>query len=67
MKIIAKVPKNTIPYRCGERLMACEVTDKFEFIHAAEFFKTKEEAKEWTTEHPEYKWNNRQGGDTNEC
>lgn len=67
MKIITKVPKNTIPYRCGERLMACEVTDKFEFIHAAEFFKTKEEAKEWTTEHPECKWNNRQEGDTDEC
>lgn len=67
MKIIAEVPKNTIPYRCGERLMACEVTDKFEFVHATEFFKTKEKAKEWTMEHPEYKWKSKQGGVADEC
>lgn len=56
MKIIAKVPKETIPYKCGERLMACEVTNDFEFIKAVEFFKTHEDAKEWTKEHPEYKF-----------
>lgn len=56
MKIIAKVPTNAIPYRCGERLMACEVTEKFEFVKAVEFFKTKEEAKAWVAEHSEYKF-----------
>lgn len=56
LKIIAKVPADTITYRCGERLMACEVTEKFEFVRAAAFFKTHEEAKEWTKKHPEYKW-----------
>lgn len=61
MKIIAKVPKKTIPYKCGERLMACEVTDNFEFIKAVEFFKTHEDAKEWTKEHPEYKFNKQEG------
>lgn len=61
MKIIAKVPKDTIAYKCGERLMACEVTDKFEYIKAAEFFKTREAAKEYTAEHPEYKWNKSTG------
>lgn len=58
MKIIAKVPNNTIPYRCGERLMACEVTDEFKFIHAVEFFKTRDEAKAFTNEHPEFQWKN---------
>lgn len=56
MKIMAKVPSNTIPYRTGERIMACEVTDTFEFIRAVEFFKTEEEARAWTAEHPEFKW-----------
>ena len=56
MKIIAKVPANTIPYRCGERLMACEVTDEFKFVKAVEFFKTKEDAEAWVVEHGEYKF-----------
>ena len=58
MKIIAKVPENTVPYKCGERLMACEVTEDFKFIHATEFFKTKSEAVIWVNEHPEYKFKN---------
>lgn len=55
LKIIAKVPENTIPFRCGERLMACIIKDgKLE--RCTEFFKTREAAKEWTTKNPEYKW-----------
>lgn len=56
MKIIAKVPADTIPYKCGERLMACEVTEKFEFVKAVEFFKTREDAEEWVAENKEYKF-----------
>lgn len=58
MKIIAKVPENTVPYKFGERLMACEVTEDFKFIHATEFFKTKSEAVIWVNEHLEYKFKN---------
>ena len=58
-KIIAKVPEGTVPYKCGERLMACEVTEEFEFVRAAEFFKTKEEAKLYTEIHPEYEYDKR--------
>jgi len=56
MKIFAKVPTNTIPYKCGYTLMACTVTEEFEFISAAEFFKTNEDAKLWQKENPEYKF-----------
>lgn len=58
MKIIAKVPNNTVPYRCGERLMACEVTDKFKFVKVVEFFKTTKDAKAFTIKNPEFKWKN---------
>lgn len=64
MKIIAKVPKDTIPFRCGETLMACEVTDSLKFVKAVEFFKTKEEAKSFTMKHPEFKWNRAGGGNS---
>lgn len=56
MKIIAKIPENTTPYICGERLMACEMTREFKFIRCVEFFKTYEEAKAFTNENPEFKW-----------
>jgi hypothetical protein len=57
MKVIAKVPKNTITYECGERLMACEVTDDFKSIVSCdEFFKSMEAAKAFTQKYPEYKW-----------
>lgn len=60
MKIIAKVPADTIAYSCGERLMACEVTDDWKrLIRATEFFKTHEAARAFTDEHPEYKWKGR--------
>lgn len=58
-KIIAKVPEDTVPYRCGERFMACEVTEEFKFVRASEFFKTKEEASLYTKNHPEYEYNNK--------
>lgn len=58
-KIIAKVPENTVAYKCGERFMACEVTEDFKFVRAAEFFKTKEEAKLYTETSPEYEYNNK--------
>lgn len=55
MKIIAKIPENTLPYRCGERLMACTI-EEGKLVKCNEFFKSKEEAKKFTEENPEFKW-----------
>jgi hypothetical protein len=66
MKIITRVPENTIPYKCGERFMACtckvveEKTEtskgKLELDRCTDFFKTEEEARKFMQENPEYKW-----------
>lgn len=48
MNIIVKVPENTIPYKCGERFMLCDVenTDgKITIKDCLDFAKTKEELK----------------------
>jgi hypothetical protein len=67
MKIIAKVPKDTLPFECGERLMACEVTDDFsKLLHCDDFFKTAEEAKTFTNKHPEYRWKSRNSSNSSE-
>lgn len=62
-KIIAKVPESTMAYQCGERLMACTMTEHWKLVECNEFFKTYEEAKAYTNQHPEYKWNNPGGKD----
>lgn len=62
MKIIAKVPKDTTPYRCGERLMACITKgETLEIEKCVEFFKTTEEARSFTAENPEYKFKSQNG------
>ena len=51
-KIIAKVPESTMAYQCGERLMACTMTEHWKLAECNEFFKTYEEAKAYTNQHP---------------
>ena len=53
MKIIVIVPKNTMPYRCGERWMACEAHNengKVKIDRCIEFFKGETEAKQYAVE-----------------
>ena len=38
MKIVVRVPINTIPYKCGERYMVCDYDG--EIKKCLEFFKT---------------------------
>lgn len=53
-KVIVAVPEGTIPRRVGEKYMACILEDSGELVKCTEFFKTKDEAKEFVEKHPEY-------------
>lgn len=64
-RIFAKVPSNTLPYRCGERIMACIIKGDpdtarnkgdISIIKCVEFFKSQAAAKECGTDHPDYMW-----------
>jgi hypothetical protein len=62
MKIFANVPENTIPYKCGERVMACivetnEAGQITNLIKCVEFFKSCDDAREWQKSNPEYQFN----------
>ena len=59
MKRIIPVPKTTIPYKCGERYMACELKANhnkktFEVEHCIEFFKDKDSAIDYALENNIY-------------
>lgn len=53
-KVIAVVPDGTIAKKCGEKYMACILDDEGTLERCTEFFKTKEEAKDFVKENPEY-------------
>lgn len=65
MFLVIRVPEPTIPYKCGERFMACtfrivkEKTEtengELELEKCNEFFKTEEEARQFIKENPEYR------------
>lgn len=58
--IIAKVPENTAPYNCGERLMACIVDvdgNKIEYVKGVAWFKNRDEAIIYCEENPKYHFN----------
>lgn len=65
-KIIAKVPNDTLAYKNGMKLMACIVTGEEKngivipnkFIESIEFFETREEAKEFVSKNPNYRFRN---------
>lgn len=53
-KVIAVVPEGTIPRRVGEKYMACILKDSGELEKCTEFFKSRDEAKKFAEENPDY-------------
>lgn len=53
MKVIMDVPENTVPYKCGERKMAC-ILDGRSLKRCVNFFETQEELDAFLEENSDY-------------